>query len=155
MTTPRVIIAAEAAPRTKPSIYPAEFAGRVAGRVKRPLGDVFGLSNFGVNHTVLAPGACSALQHRHSSQDEFVYILAGDAVLVTGDEETALGAGMCAGFKAGGISHHLENRSDAPVAYLEIGDRAPGDSVEYPDDDIAAAFENGALVFTRKNGARF
>jgi uncharacterized cupin superfamily protein len=154
MSSPRALVAAQAAPRTK-SNYPPEFAARVAGRVKRPLGDVFGLTNFGVNHTTLAPGARSALQHRHSRQDELVYVLAGEAVLVTGDEETLLQAGMCAGFAAGGVSHHLENRSSAPVVYLEIGDRSPGDAGEYPHDDIAAKLVEGAWVFTHKDGTPY
>ena len=89
------ILAADAAPRTRPSNYPPEFAIRMAGRIKRPLGDMFGLKNFGVNLTTLESGAVSALQHRHSRQDEFVYIVEGEATLVTGDEEVTLTAGMC------------------------------------------------------------
>lgn len=99
--TPVAIMAAEAAPRTKPSNYPEPFAARMAGREKRPLGDVFGLSNFGVNLTRLAPGASSALRHAHSKQDEFIYVLHGRPVLRTDAGETQLSPGMCAGFKAG------------------------------------------------------
>src|SRR5438876_2809561 len=110
---PVAIVATEAAPRTKPSNYPEPFASRMAGREKRPLGDVFGLSNFGVNLTRLIPGACSALRHAHSKQDEFVYILAGHPVLITDQGETPLSPGTCAGFKAGtGNGHHLVNRAD-------------------------------------------
>lgn len=151
---PRAIVAADAEPRRKPSNYPPEFAKRVEGRTKRALGDVFGLANFGVNLTTLQPGACSALQHAHARQDEFVYVLEGEAVLVTGEEETLLRAGMCAGFKAGGVSHHLENRSSGPMTYLEIGDRTPGDSATYPHDDLVATLHDGAWVFTRKDGTR-
>ncbi|WP_137391195.1 cupin domain-containing protein [Rhodoligotrophos defluvii] len=155
MDCPIAIEAAEAAPRSKPSNYPEPFASRMKGRVKRPLGDLFGLSNFGVNLTELAPGAVSALQHRHSRQDEFVYILEGEAVLVTGPVETVLRPGMCAGFKAGGVSHHLENRSAAPVRYLEIGDRTEGDEVAYPADDIVAVREQGAWRFHHKDGTPY
>src|SRR5881227_3142170 len=95
------IRAADAPVRTKPSNYPEPFASRVAGREKRPLGDLFGLTNFGVNLTRMAPGAMSALRHAHTRQDEFVYVLEGEPTLVTDAGETQLRPGMCAGFKAG------------------------------------------------------
>src|ERR1700704_6223353 len=97
---PAAIVAAEAALRTKPSNYPEPFASRVAGREKRPLGDVFGLSNFGVNLTRLKPGAISSVRHSHTRQDEFVYVLEGHPTLVTDAGETPLAPGMCAAFKA-------------------------------------------------------
>lgn len=155
MTIPIAIKAADAPARTKPSNYPEPFASRMKGRTKRPLGDLFGLSNFGVNLTTLAPGAVSALQHRHSRQDEFVFILEGEAVLVTGETETLLRPGMCAGFKAGGVSHHLENRSGAPVTYLEIGDRTPGDEVSYPADDLVGTLGPNGWIFHRKDGTPY
>lgn len=150
---PVAVVAADVAPRTRPSNYPEPFASRMAGRVKRQLGDVFGLSNFGVNLTRMAPGAISALRHSHSTQDEFIYVLEGEPTLVTESGETRLRPGMCAGFKAGeGGGHQLANRSDDVVVYLEIGDRSAGDSVFYPDDDIEAYLEGGAWRFRRKNG---
>jgi uncharacterized cupin superfamily protein len=153
---PVAIFAREAAPRARKSVYPAPFAARMAGRTKRPLGDVFGLANFGVNLTELAPGGESALLHRHSRQDEFVYIVCGTATLVTEDGETRLEAGMCAGFPAGGAAHQLVNRSDAAVVYLEVGDRTPGDGAEYPDDDIRAELgADGQWAFTRKDGTPY
>jgi uncharacterized cupin superfamily protein len=154
---PTAIVATTAAPRTKPSNYPEPFVSRMAGREKRPLGDVFGLSNFGVNLTRLAPGAISALRHAHSKQDEFVYILAGQPLLRTDHGETQLAPGMCAGFKAGsGNAHHLINRTSADVLYLEIGDRTPGDSGAYPDDDIAAVLDKeGRWRFVRKDGTPY
>ena len=144
IAVPSAVVAAEAPPRTKPTIYPPPFAARVAGRVKRPLGDLFGLKNFGVNLTRLPPGVESALFHRHSKQDELVYILEGHPVLVTDAGETQLGPGMCAGFPAGGTAHHLVNRTSEDVAYLEVGDRSPGDEVTYPNDDLKAVFLEGA-----------
>lgn len=155
MNYPLAILAADAAPRTKPSSYPPKFAERMVGRTKRPLGDLFGLKNFGVNLTTLEPGAVSALQHRHSRQDEFVYVLEGEAILVTEEGEVTLRPGMCAGFKAGGVSHHLENRSDAPVVYLEIGDRTERDEVTYPADDLMAVRVDGAWSFSRKDGTPY
>lgn len=155
MSFPLMVIAAETEPRTKPSNYPPQFATRMTGRIKRPLGDLFGLTNFGVNLTTLEPGAVSALQHRHTRQDEFVYVLEGEAVLVCGDEIVPLKPGMCAGFPANGRSHHLENRSDKPFLYLEIGDRTEGDEVGYPADDLAAVREGGAWRFTHKDGSPY
>lgn len=138
---PPAIVAIDAPARAKPSTYPEPFASRMLGREKRTLGDIFGLTNFGVNLTRLAPGACSALRHAHMKQDEFVYILAGHPVLIADHGETDLAPGMCAGFKAGaGDGHHLVNRTSAEVLYLEIGDRSAGDAVTYPDDDITADY---------------
>jgi len=151
--TPVAITAASAPKRVKPTNYPAQFAARVAGREKRPLGDLFGLTNFGVNLTTLAPGAESALMHRHSRQDEFIYILEGSPTLATDQGEAQLSPGMCAGFPAAGLAHHLINRSKEPVIYLEIGDRSAGDQGEYPADDLRAALDPaGQWQFTHKDG---
>lgn len=152
---PKAVVAADAAPRAKPSNYPEPFFSRMGKRVKRPLGDLFGLKNFGVNLTTLAPGGESALMHRHSRQDEFVYIVEGVATLRTESGETELRPGMCAGFPAAGEAHHLVNRTDAPVTYLEIGDRTPGDEGSYPEDDIAAEMTPQGWRFTRKDGTPY
>ncbi|MAY60867.1 MAG: cupin [Rhizobiales bacterium] len=150
---PLAIRAEEAAPRLKRSSYPEPFLSRMEGRTKRPLGDLFGLKNFGVNLTTLVPGGESALLHRHSKQDEFVYIIDGHPTLVTDEGEVDLSPGMCAGFPAEGVAHQLVNRSDKPVTLLEIGDRTAGDEVSYPADDIAAALGlDGKWVFTKKDG---
>lgn len=147
------LLAAYAPARVKPSNYPAPFAARVAGRLKRPLGDLFGLTNFGVNLTRLAPGSLSALHHSHSHQDEFIYVLEGHPVLITDAGETPLSPGMVAGFPAGGPAHHLENRSDADCLILEIGDRTPEDEVRYPEDDLATiARPDGTRLFVHKDG---
>jgi uncharacterized cupin superfamily protein len=152
--SPKAIRALDAPARTKASNYPEPFAARMKGREKRPLGDLFGLQNFGVNLTRLAPGAISALRHAHSRQDEFVYILEGHPILVTDEGETGLSPGMCAGFKAGtGNGHHLQNRTATDVLYLEVGDRSPGDIGTYPDDDLKAVLDpEGRWRFTRKDG---
>jgi uncharacterized cupin superfamily protein len=156
-TRPIAISAREAPPRIKKSNYPEPFAARMHAREKRTLGDLFGLVNFGVNLTRLAPGGESALRHAHSKQDEFVYILSGTPVLVTNGRETPLAPGMCAGFKAGSEdAHHLVNRSDDDVVFLEVGDRTAGDAVTYPDDDIQANLDaNGQWRFTHRNGAPY
>jgi uncharacterized cupin superfamily protein len=148
------IVAAEAPPRERASNYPEPFASRMAGRIKRPLGDRFGLTNFGVNLTTLAPGSVSSLRHAHSRQDELVYILEGSPTLVTNEGETVLAPGMAAGFRRGtGNAHHLINRTDQDVVYLEVGDRTERDSVDYPDDDIRGALgSNGRWRFVHKDG---
>lgn len=158
MSTPaaKAILASSVPARAKRSNYPPEFAARVEGREKRPLGDFFGLRNFGVNLTRLAPGAASSLLHRHSKQDEMVYILEGEATLTTDAGETTLGPGMCAGFPANGVAHKLVNRSQSDVVYLEIGDRSPGDEVTYPADDLAAELaSDGTWRFVHKDGSPY
>ena len=154
---PLAVIAAEAPPRTKPSIYPEPFASMMRGREKRPLGDLFGLTNFGVNLTRVEPGGVSALRHAHATQDEFIYVLEGRPTLITNAGETQLSPGMCAGFKAAtGDAHQLVNRSDNDVVYLEVGDRSPGDAVFYPDDDIKAVLgADGKWIFEHKDGSPF
>tara|TARA_R110002124_G_scaffold65102_1_gene178164 strand:- start:15474 stop:15950 length:477 start_codon:yes stop_codon:yes gene_type:complete len=153
---PPAVRALDVAPRAKPSTYPEPFFSRMAGREKRQLGDLFGLGNFGVNLTRLAPGGESALLHRHTRQDEFVYILEGSPTLVTEDGETLLAPGMCAGFPAGGSAHQLVNRTAADVLYLEVGDRTPGDAASYPRDDIQANLgPDGQWLFTHKDGRSY
>jgi uncharacterized cupin superfamily protein len=155
-TYPVAVVAAEAPPRTKPSVYPEPFASRMAGRRKQPLGDLFGLTNFGVNLTHIAPGGVSSLRHAHSKQDEFVYILKGHPTLHTDAGRTRLSPGMCAGFKAGtGNGHCLSNETSEEVVYLEVGDRTPGDEGSYPDDDLKAALVDGNWKFTHKDGTPY
>jgi uncharacterized cupin superfamily protein len=148
-------IAALMAPSQQTTVLPLQFQEIVQGRIKRKLGNVFDLTNFGVNLTMLEPGASSALQHYHSKQDEFVYILKGTATLRLGQEEFIMTAGDCVGFKAGdGIGHCITNRHDSvePAQYLEIGDRTAGDEVEYPEVDLKARDTNGQWVFAHKSG---
>ena len=149
-------MASEVPPRTKASAYPEPFVSRMAGREKRPLGDLFGLTNFGANLTRLAPKAASALRHAHTRQDEFIYILEGRPTLHTDEGQTQLRPGMCAGFKAGtGNGHRLINETDEEVLYLEIGDRTPGDEGTYPDDDLKAQMVDGKWKFVHKDGSPY
>ena len=157
---PVSVVASAAPPRAKPTSppFPPGMVAKVApGRDKRILGDLFGLTNFGVNLTRLAPGGQSALRHAHGKQDEFVYILEGEATLITDSGETLLKPGMCAGFKAGtGDAHHLVNRTNKDVVFLEVGDRSAGDSVSYPDDDVVAAFgADGKWQYSKKDGTLY
>jgi len=155
-TYPTAINASEAPARIKPSNYPEPFASRMLGRVKHPLGDLFGIANFGVNLTRLAPNAASALRHAHTKQDEFIYILQGHPTLHTDEGRTQLSPGMCAGFKAGtGNGHRLINETSKEVVYLEVGNRTPGDEGSYPDDDLKALLVEGKWKFVRKNGTPY
>lgn len=151
-TPPVAVFAPDAPPRLKPSNYPEPFASMMAGRIKRPLGDLFGLQSLGVNHVTLPPGAVSALFHRHSVQDEFIMVLTGEITLVHDGGETLLTPGMCAGFPHGGTAHQLVNRTDEDATYLEVGDRQPGDSVTYPRDDLVAVMTPSGWTFTHRNG---
>ncbi len=155
---PAVPIAAlDVPPRTQSSSYPPVFAAQMDGRQKRALGALFGLRNFGVNLTTLAPGARSALRHGHSLQDEFVYIVSGTPSLMSNAGERLLQPGMCAGFRAGdGDAHCLINRSQAAVTYLEVGDRSAGDCITYPDDDLMlVSTEDGQWSYRHKDGTPY
>jgi uncharacterized cupin superfamily protein len=153
----RPIAAISVEARRGQTIYPAPFAQVVAGRTKRKLGDLFGLTNFGVNLTHLDPGAASALFHSHATQDEFIYVLEGTLTVLVGENDHVLSPGDCMGFKAGtGVGHQLVNRSSQPASYLEIGDRTAGDLVVYPRDDLAASMDaNGAWVLAHKDGTPY
>ena len=134
--------------------YPAPFRAAVAGRSRQRVGNAAGLTNFGVNLTTLEPGAQSALRHWHSRQDEFIYVVSGQLILVTDTGEALLTPGMMAGFPAGvADGHHVLNRSDAIATYLEIGDRTPNDWANYPDDDLLAQPKpEGGYSFTHRSG---
>ena len=151
-TKPIAVVASAVPPRTKKSVYPPVFAARMEGRDKRVLGDLFGLTHFGVNLTTLAPGAQSALLHAHSTQQEFLFVLEGTPTLVTSAGEQLLSPGMCAGFSPATGAHQVVNRSSEKAVYLEVGDRSAGDTVEYPEDDLAATFVDGAWRFMHKDG---
>jgi uncharacterized cupin superfamily protein len=156
-TRPPIAIQASAAPpRTGAKFLPEPYAGQLKRRVKHSLGDVFGLKAFGVNLTRLAAGDVSALHHRHSVQDELVYVLEGHPTLVTDEGELQLSPGMCGGFPANGPAHHLENRTDREVVVLEVGDRGPGDQVSYPNDDLVLVSGPDGRRFARhKDGTPY
>ena len=138
------------------SSYPAQYRSAVAGRAKRRLGDALGLKNFGVNLTTIKPGAGSALRHWHSHEDEFIYMVSGELVLLTDGAEQVLTAGTCAGFPAGKADGHcLVNRSNRDAVYLEIGDRNPQDDVLYPDNDLVARATPQGRRFTKKDGTPY
>lgn len=136
--------------------YPAPHDAIVQGRHRSRLSPVLGLTKFGVNVLRIEPGAQSSARHWHSEQDEFVYVLEGEATLVTDEGDTIVKAGMAAGFPAGNPNGHtLVNRSNSDVLVLEVGDRPVSEDVEYPDIDMANAVRDGKPNFTRKDGSAF
>jgi uncharacterized cupin superfamily protein len=136
--------------------YPEPFRSRMGDRAKRKLGDACGLTKFGVNLVTLGPGGQSALRHWHTLEDEFVYMLSGEVVLVTGEGEQVLTAGMCAGYPAGSKNaHHFVNRSSAPARYLEIGNRTEGDNAFYPDDDLMWVEDENGVHSAHKDGRSY
>jgi uncharacterized cupin superfamily protein len=135
--------------------YPPPFDRPCAGRTRRRLGDAAGLSDFGVNLLRLPPGAWSSQRHWHSAEDEFVYVLEGDLVLVTDAGEEILRPGDCAGFKAGiHDGHHLQNRGDRDAVLLEVGSRKiEDDEGDYPDIDLR--FLKGGGGYAHKDGTPY
>ncbi len=141
--------------RQIPSVYPEPFASRMKNRSKRQLGNYFGIQKFGVNLTELAPGGEASLLHKHTLQEEFIFVLSGHPTLVLESEEVELSPGMCAGFVPSGPAHTIVNRTSETVRYLEVGDREAGDQGIYPTEDLVAKFENSQWQFTRKNGSAY
>lgn len=138
------------------TFYPHPHAEKCLARERRRLGDAAGLTQFGVNLLRLPPGVWSSQRHWHYEQDEFVYVLEGQAVLVTDAGEEILKAGDCAGFKAGDPDgHHIQNRSDGDVWLLEVGTRVAGDGAEYPDIDMIHPRDGKPALYTRRDGTAY
>jgi uncharacterized cupin superfamily protein len=138
------------------TLYPEPFHARVADREKRKLGDAFGLTQFGVNLTTLGPGCVSSLRHWHTHEDELIYVLDGELVLVTDAGEQVMRAGDVAGFPGGSTdAHQLVNRSSAPAQYLEVGSRIEADDAHYPDDDLAWKEVDGKVIAAHKDGTPY
>ncbi len=135
------------------STYPQPLNRAVSGRSRKRLGNAAGLDQFGVNLTTLKPGAASALRHWHRNEDELVYILEGEVVLIEDDGETVLRPGDAAGFKANvSNGHHLVNKSSRDAVYLEIGTRSQHERAEYPDVDLVMIRDDQGARFIRKDG---
>ncbi len=148
---PKIDIA-KIAPRLGSS-YPQSFKAPIVGREKYPLGDAVGLIQFGVNLTRLKPGAASSQRHWHENEDELIFVLEGEIVLIEDEGEILLRPGDAAGFKAGVANgHQLVNKSAREALYLEIGTRAPTERAHYPDVDLAAEKDERGFRFTKKSG---
>ena len=138
------------------TFYPPPYDEPCRARERRRLGDAAGLTQFGVNLLRLPPGAWSSQRHWHFKQDEFVYVLEGEAVLITDDGEEILKAGDCAGFKAGDENgHHLINRSDHDVLLLEVGTRIEGDGARYPGIDLVYPADGKPALYTHTDGTPY
>lgn len=134
-------------------VYPRPYAHVADGREKAALGNVVGLTQFGVNLTRLKPGAASALRHWHENEDEFVYVIEGEITLIEDGGETILKPGDCAGFKAGVANgHHLVNASQGDALYLEIGTRAASERAHYPDADLILERDERGMRFLHRSG---
>ena len=144
-------------PESNASSYPEPYATSARQRWNRRLGDHAGLTQFGVNLTRLEPGGRSSQRHWHLKEDEFLYLLEGEAVLHTDAGEQVLRPGMCVGFPAGHQDGHcVLNRSDADVLFLVVGSRMPGEVSEYSDIDMRVApGPDGVRRFTRKDGTPY
>jgi uncharacterized cupin superfamily protein len=146
----------DAIPESNATSYPAPFRELVKGRFRKALGNAGGLTQFGVNLCRLAPGSATAQRHWHEREDELVFVLDGELVLIEDDGETVLKAGEAAAFKAGTPNgHHLVNRSRRDAVLLEIGTRDPNDRGEYPDLDMTFVCENGVDQFLRRDGTPY
>jgi uncharacterized cupin superfamily protein len=136
--------------------YPPPYDKPCRARERRKLGDAAGLTQFGVNLTRLPPGAWSSQRHWHSDEDEFVFIVEGEVVLVTDAGEEVLKPGDCAGFKAGDRDgHHLQNRSGRDVLVLEVGTRTETDFGLYPDIDLAFPAGEAPALYTHRDGTPY
>jgi uncharacterized cupin superfamily protein len=136
--------------------YPEPFRQLVLGRLRKRLGNAAGLTQFGVNLTTLKPGAASALRHWHHKEDELVFILEGEVVLIDDSGETVLKPGDAAAFKAGDPNgHHLVNKSGRDVVLLEIGTRSKHERAEYSDVDLMVIRDDQGTRYTRKNGGPY
>ena len=151
---PKIDIAS--VPKYTGSVYPDQFSDVVRGRVRQRLGDAGGLTQFGVNLSRLPPGVASSLRHWHQVEDEMVFILEGEVVLLEDAGETVLQAGDAAAFKANsGDGHCLINRSTRDAVFLEIGTRATRECATYSDVDLVMERENGERRLLRKSGAPY
>lgn len=138
------------------TMYPPPYHQPCRGREKAKLGDVAGLTQFGVNLVRLKPGVWSSQRHWHSHEDEFVYVLEGEVVLVSDAGEEILRKGDAAGFKAGvADGHHFQNRSTADVVMLEVGTRDPLCAAQYPDIDLVAPTGDKPAMYTHRDGTPY
>jgi uncharacterized cupin superfamily protein len=133
--------------------YPPPFDRVVVGRERKRLGNAAGLDQFGVNLTTLKPGAASALRHWHEQEDELIFVLEGEVVLIEDDGEIVLRPGDAAGFKASNPNgHHLVNKSNRNAVYLEVGTRSKHERAHYPDVDMMVVRDDKDMRYTHKNG---
>lgn len=143
-------------PEKTGSVYPAPHAAEMAGRSSLRLGDAGGLTQFGANLVILAPGAKSSLRHWHAHEDEFVMVTQGECTLVDDAGVHPMRPGDCAAFPAGEANgHHFINQSDAEARFLVIGTRSDHEVATYSDIDMMVELKDGTATFTHKNGTPY
>ena len=153
---PPSVLKASDAPKRTGSRYPKPHDAPCIERSKAILGDVFGISQFGVNLVTLQPGAWSSQRHWHEKEDEFVFVIEGHITLSDDAGDHLLKPGMCAGFKANsGNGHCLKNLTDKPAVYLEVGTRAQDETAWYSDIDMKVSLVNRVMTYTKKDGSGF
>ena len=147
-------IAIESVPGKSVSFYPEPYASQMGRRTFQELGNAVGLTQFGVDLVTMYPGDTSSLRHWHSHEDEFLWVVSGELVLVQDEGAQVLRAGDAAGFALGDPNgHHLQNRSQAEAQYLVIGTRAKNDVCTYSDVDLKYHSNGGNGYFTRHDGS--
>jgi uncharacterized cupin superfamily protein len=155
VTSPRPVVV-EALPAESGVGYPEPFRSRMGQAHWRALGDPFGITQFGVSHDTLQPGASSSVRHWHTLSDEWLYVLEGELVLCTDEGETQMRPGMCVGFKAGERNgHQLLNRGAVEAKFIVVGSRVPGDLPMYPDDDLAVFVGEAGRRWSHKDGTTY
>ena len=146
----------DALPSIVGTLYPPPYDKPCLTRERKRLGDVAGLTQYGVNFLCLPPGAWSSQRHWHTAQDEFIYVLSGEVTLVTDSGDEVLRAGDCAGFPAKeGNGHCLQNRSDKVAEILEMGTRVPDDGAYYSDIDMVAPVGGKPARYTHRDGTPY
>jgi uncharacterized cupin superfamily protein len=159
MATPGKKLDLSTVPVNTGTKYPRRFnltRGDIAARRWQRVGEAAGLTRFGVNRVVLAPGAASSLRHWHTHEEEFVVVLEGEAVMITDDGETPMRAGDMAGFPAHFENGHcFVNRSSAPAVLLAMGTRDEDDETHYSDVDLHARSDRDGGGYVSRAGARY
>jgi uncharacterized cupin superfamily protein len=136
------------------TIYPDPYAAEMVGRSSLRVGDAGGLTQFGANIVILAPGAKSSLRHWHLNEDEFVMVSQGEVTLIDDHGETVMGVGECATFPAGDQNgHHFVNQTDTEARFLVVGTKAPTEIATYSDIDLMIEVAEGQFEFKRKDGS--
>jgi uncharacterized cupin superfamily protein len=112
----------DAIQQTNTTGYPAPYDREVQGRWVRRLSPATNLTDFGVSHVTLKPGAWSSQRHWHDGEDEFLVMLDGEAVLIEDDGPTVLRPGDCAAWPKGSTNgHHIRNESARDCSFIVVG----------------------------------
>jgi uncharacterized cupin superfamily protein len=143
-------------PISSGTFYPKEFREKTGKTSWQQLSDQYGIDKFGFSIDIIPPGAMSSLRHWHNLEDEFVFVIEGELVLVTNDGEFLMKENDMMGFKAGDKNaHHLINKSNKPARFIVVGARVPGDMGFYPDDDLLWVYTEEGKIASHKDGRKY